>query len=81
MNQKHLHHLCDELQLGLPSIKVTSINGSRRGSLLWRVNTEKGIYAIKQLAPVIDIKNEKVVAKYELCETIAHCRWVCGGNE
>ena len=72
MNQKHLLYLCDKLQLGLPDVKVTSIDGSRGGSFIWRVNTEKGSYAIKQLAPVIDIKNEKIIAKYELCETIAH---------
>ena len=39
---------------------------------MWRVNTDKAIYAVKQLAAVIDLKNEKIIAKYELSETIAY---------
>lgn len=71
MNQSHLKFICAELQLGLPTGTVTSIEGSRGGSFIWRVNTDKATYAIKQLAPAIDLKNEKMVAKYELSESIA----------
>ncbi len=71
MNQKHLKYICTELQLGSPIGIATNVFGSRGGSLMWRVNTEKGSYAIKQLAPVIDLKNEKMVTKYELSENIA----------
>lgn len=72
MNQKHLHFLCTELQLGSSNGMATSIYGSRGGSLMWQVKTDKGNFAIKQLAPVIDLKNEKIVTKYELSETIAY---------
>jgi thiamine kinase-like enzyme len=71
MNQKHLQFICTELQLGLPRGMATRIYGSRGGSFIWRVNTEAGSYAIKQLAPIIDLKSEKIVTKYELSETIA----------
>src|SRR5580658_7448697 len=71
MNQDHLKFICAELQLGSPKGVATSVYGCRGGSFMWRVNTEKGSYAIKQLAPVIDLKNERIITKYELSETIA----------
>lgn len=63
MNQNHLTFVCTQLQLGSPKEMATRVYGSRGGSFMWRVNTEKGSYAIKQLASVIDLKNEKTVAK------------------
>ena len=72
MNQKHLAYICTELDLGSPEEVATRIYGSRGGSLMWRVNTQKGSYAIKQLAPVIDLNSERIVTKYELTENIAY---------
>lgn len=72
MNQQHLNFICTELELGSFNENVTRIYGSRGGSFMWRVNTMNGSYAIKQLAPVIDLTNEKIIAKYELSETIAY---------
>lgn len=72
MNQQHLKFICTELQLGSPKGAVTSIYGSRGGSFMWRVNTDTGSYAIKQLAPVIDLKSQRIITKYELSETIAY---------
>jgi len=71
MNKIHLKFICGELQLGLPIGITTSVFGSRGGSFVWKVNTPSGGYAIKQLAPVIDITDEKIIAKYELSERIA----------
>ncbi|NNM59991.1 MAG: phosphotransferase [Legionellales bacterium] len=72
MNQNHLAIICMQLQLGSPKEMATRVYGSRGGSFMWRVNTEKESYAIKQLASVIDLKSEKIIAKYELSETIAY---------
>jgi len=72
MNPNHLKFICTELQLGSPEGVAARVYGSRGGSLMWRVNTEKGIYAIKQLAPVIDLKSERIITKYELSEKIAY---------
>ena len=72
MNQKHQTFICTEFQLGSPKGIATRVYGGRGGSFMWRVNTEKGSYAIKQLASFIDLKNEKVITKYELSETIAY---------
>ena len=71
MNQSHLEFICAELLLGMSNESVTSIHGSRGGSFIWRVNTDKGSFAVKQLAPAIDLKNTKLVSKYELSEVIA----------
>jgi len=72
MNQTHLNFICTELQIGSPKEVAIRVYGSRGGSFMWRVNTEMGSYAIKQLAPSIDLTNEKMVTKYELSETIAY---------
>ena len=72
MNHKHLQFICTEMQLGSTIGVITRVYGGRGGSFMWQVNTTKGSYAIKQLAPVIDLKSERVVTKYELTETIAY---------
>jgi thiamine kinase-like enzyme len=72
MNQSHLKFICAALQLGSPEGAPTSVQGCRGGSFMWQVHTEKAAYAIKQLAPVIDLKSESIVTKYELSETISY---------
>lgn len=72
MNKNHLNFICIQLQLGLPKDNVIQVYGSRGGSFMWRVNTTKGSYAIKQLASAIDLQSERMIAKYELSETIAY---------
>ena len=66
MNKNHLKYICAELQLGAPSQTITRIYGSRGGSIIWKIKTKQGYYAIKQLSLEIDLTNEKMVNKYEL---------------
>lgn len=47
MNPKHQTFICTEFQLGMPVGVATSVYGCRGGSFMWRVNTEKGSYAIR----------------------------------
>lgn len=72
MNKNHLLLLCSEFELGSPVGESIRIYGSRGGSLMWKVNIENSTYAIKQLSPAIDLRNEKIVRKYEISEEIAH---------
>ena len=72
MNQKHQKFICKELQLGSSKEVAIEVYGSRGGHIMWRVNTDKGSYAIKQLAPDVDLKNERMISKYELSESIAY---------
>ena len=71
MNQKHLKLICTALDLGEAIRLVTNVPGSRGGSFMWHVITDRGSYAIKQLAPSIDLSNDHIVIKYELSEVIA----------
>lgn len=71
MDQKHLKLICDQLNLGSYKNAPVRIYGGRGGHLMWRVETDAGIFCIKQLAPDLDINNEKIVTKYELSEAIA----------
>lgn len=72
MDHKHLQYICTKLQLGSAKEIAIRVYGGRGGHLMWRVATERGCYCIKQIAPDIDLKNEKNIAKYELSETIAY---------
>lgn len=38
---------------------------------MWRLDTNKGSYAIKQLSKAIDLKNAQIIKNYELSERIA----------
>ena len=38
---------------------------------MWRLDTDKGSYAIKQLLKDIDLSNESIVRNYELTENIS----------
>lgn len=71
MSQNHLNLICIELKLGSLKGEAIRVYGSRGGSLVWRINTDKASYAIKQLAPAIDLKNETIIKKYEVSEMIA----------
>lgn len=72
MNQAHLMFVVTRLQLGMPVSLPCSVYGSRSGSFMWKVATEIGNYAIKQLAPAINLKSEMIIKKYELTETIVN---------
>lgn len=72
MNQQHLKFICAALQIGSPVGVATRVYGSRGGSFMWCVNTAKMAYAVKQLAPAIDLKSERIITKYEISETIAN---------
>jgi len=72
MNQHHLQFICTEMDIGSPGGSVKRVFGSRAGSMLWKFNTSKGSYVIKQLAPIIDLTSESILKKYELSEKIAY---------
>lgn len=71
MNLRHLEILCNGFHLGILIGDAKAVHGSRGGSHIWRVNTDLSSYAIKQLSPSIDLPNEKIIARYELTETVA----------
>lgn len=70
MNQSHLTEICKVFELGASTSTPTRVYGGLL-HLMWRVDTDKASYAIKQLSQAIDLKNECVRKNYELSEQVA----------
>lgn len=71
MNPSHLKFLTKHFHLGTCSRNpVTRLYGGLL-HIMWRLDTDKGSYAIKQLSKDIDLQNEQVIKNYELSEQIA----------
>lgn len=69
-NPNHFSNICTHFNLGSPIQELTRIYGGLL-HIMWRLDTAKGSYAIKQLSKDIDLKNEQVTKNYELTERIA----------
>mgnify|MGYP000075359191 CR=1 FL=1 len=77
MNTEHLNLLCEQMGLGSSCNPVTRIYGGLLHTM-WRLDTDKGSYAIKQLSKDIDLQNAQIIRNYELSERIAS-RFVAQG--
>lgn len=72
MNREDLKFILKIFDFQLQNETIQSIpGGPGGGNLIWKVNTSKGNLAIKQLDSTLEIKNEKIVNRYELCELVA----------
>lgn len=69
-NPAHLYQLCERLQLGLPIHPIERVFGGFH-HLMWRLDTQRGSFAIKQLAADTDVGNALVAQHYNVTETIA----------
>ena len=63
--------VCQQHALGDQKSPATRVYGGLLHTR-WRLETTVGIYALKQLASTIDIKNPTVKHNYEQSEYIAH---------
>jgi thiamine kinase-like enzyme len=70
MIKEHLNLLCEQFGLGSLRNSVTRIYGGLL-HIMWRLDTDKGSYAIKQLSKDIDLQDDQVIKNYELSERIA----------
>lgn len=77
MSQKHLKHLRQHFNQGLQVQPPEQIQGGLL-HIMWRLDTDKGFFAIKQLSEDIDLKNQQIIKNYELSEGIAS-RFVARG--
>lgn len=77
MNQAHLNNLIQNFNLGQQLQPPERVHGGLL-HIMWRLDTDKGSYAIKQLSKDIDLKNEQIIKNYELSEKIAS-RFVANG--
>ena len=69
-NTAHLHHLCSLLELGTPSGEVSRVAGGFH-HCMWRLQTDRGCFAIKQLADDMDMGDESTVAQLNATEITA----------
>lgn len=69
MNHNHLTTLCNRFELGSPLNAPTRVYGGLLHRM-WRVNTDSGVYAVKQLSAHIDLHDEAIVKNYNLTEDI-----------
>lgn len=76
-NSAHIAQLCTRLNLGKPREGLSSIAGGFHHRV-WRLETESGIYVVKQLAPDTDLNDEDVIKRYNVTETIASKFAECG---
>jgi len=70
MTQKQLTKICEMLKLEVPVSEPSRVYGGLL-HLMWRVNTSKASYAIKQISSEINMNNENIRKNYELTEQIA----------
>lgn len=70
MNPKHLTVLSNHFNLGSLFQEPERVFGGLL-HIMWRLTTEKGSYAIKQLSNNIDLTNSKIIQNYETSEDMA----------
>jgi protein-tyrosine phosphatase len=70
MNTDHLRYLCSHHGLGSPTGAPTKVLGGFHHKM-WRIETERGTYAVKELSPDADLNNEETVRGYNVSEAIA----------
>jgi thiamine kinase-like enzyme/RimJ/RimL family protein N-acetyltransferase len=70
VNNNHIKAICHHFNLGAPIQVPTRVHGGLL-HIMWRLDTDKGSYAVKQLSKDINLKNEQVIKNYELSERLA----------
>jgi aminoglycoside phosphotransferase (APT) family kinase protein len=76
-NPEHTSSLCELLQLGASQNKPTRLSGGFH-HLVWRLETARGTYVIKQLAPDTDLENPATAAHFNATERVAASFAACG---
>lgn len=69
-NTAHINQLCDLLALGSPANAPASVTGGLHHTM-WKLDTVKSSFAVKQLAADLDATDESVVRHFESTETVA----------
>ena len=69
-NPQHLERLCAALDIGSPTAALAAVAGGYHHRM-WRLESRRGTYAIKQLSVDADVSNADTVGHYNVTETIA----------
>lgn len=72
MNIEHIISLSNQMNIHFIPNSVSRVaSGPGGGHQCWRIISDTESYFIKQLDQCLDVQNGKVIARYELCESIA----------
>lgn len=72
MNLQHLKIISNRLQFQLAAESVQRIpSGPGGGHLCWKIKSGNKMFFVKQLDPMLDVNDKKIIARYELCESTA----------
>jgi len=69
-NAQHISTLCSRLDLGVPAHDLLRVQGGLHHEM-WRLDSGRGSYAIKQLCSDTDVRNPVTVRHYNGTESIA----------
>jgi thiamine kinase-like enzyme len=69
-NPSHLRELCSRLNLGSPLPGLHPVSGGFHHRM-WRLETPKGRFAVKQLAPDVDLHDKAAVEHFNATEATA----------
>ncbi|MEH6581151.1 MAG: aminoglycoside phosphotransferase family protein [Halioglobus sp.] len=70
-NPDHIYQLCSHLDLGQPAAAIRPVHGGFHHRM-WRLQTDKAVYAVKQLSSDTDVADPAVIAHFNLTETVAN---------
>jgi Ser/Thr protein kinase RdoA (MazF antagonist) len=76
-NNAHIEQLCNLLNLGKPREALSGLAGGFHHRV-WRLETERGTFVIKQLSPDTDLTDKAVINHYNVTESIASKFAECG---
>lgn len=76
-NPRHVAGLCARLDLGAPRVGVEPVFGGFHHRM-WRLDTHRGSYAVKQLSPDVDVSDSRVLEHYNQTEAAAEAFARCG---
>jgi hypothetical protein len=76
-NNNHIEAICHHFNFGTPIQVPTRVYGGLL-HIIWRLDTDKGSYAVKQLSKDINLSSAQVIKNYELSERITS-RFVAEG--
>ncbi len=69
-NPEDIHQLCERLDLGTPRGRLAEVSGGFHHRM-WRLNTQRGSFAIKQLADDMDMQDSATVERINATEITA----------
>ena len=70
-NNAHIEQLCNRLNLGKPREALSGLAGGFHHRV-WRLETERGTFVIKQLAPDTDLTDKAVINHYNVIDEEAY---------